>query len=132
MQSADAVAPSPAAAPTPWTWRLAIGAGILIIGLTAYAMRNVIGPRGQAFAGIFCFFGLVAMFSKNLRSVNWRTIGWGVALQIILALLVLKVPAVNAGFNHAKNLVIEFINFSDKGAEFVFGNLARPGDIALN
>jgi CNT family concentrative nucleoside transporter len=25
-----------------------------------------------------------------------------------------------------------FIGFSDKGAEFVFGNLARPGDIALN
>ena len=29
-------------------------------------------------------------------------------------------------------MVVNFINFSDKGAEFVFGNLARPGDIALN
>src|SRR5580765_1955445 len=32
----------------------------------------------------------------------------------------------------AKQIVVSFISFSDKGAEFVFGNLARPGDIALN
>jgi CNT family concentrative nucleoside transporter len=92
----------------------------------------LIGPRGQAFVGVFCFFGLVAMFSTNLRAVNWRTIGWGVTLQLILALLVLKVPLVNYLFTQAKEVVVQFINFSDKGAEFVFGNLARPGDIALN
>jgi CNT family concentrative nucleoside transporter len=72
------------------------------------------------------------MFSDNLRAVNWRTIGWGVALQIILAVLVLKVPFVNEIFQGAKLLVVKFIGFSDQGAEFVFGNLARPGDIALN
>jgi CNT family concentrative nucleoside transporter len=132
MQSADAAAPPSAAGPTPWTWRLAIGAAILAIGLAAYGMRNLIGPRGQAFAGIFCFFGLVAMCSSNLRAVNWRTIGWGIVLQIILALLVLRVPFVKNLFEYAKAVVVSFISFSDKGAEFVFGNLARPGDIALN
>src|SRR5262249_46013705 len=117
---------------TPLTWRIAIGAGVILLGSAAYFLRNEIGPRGQALIGIFCFFGLVAAFSQNLRAVNWRTIGWGVALQLILALLVLKVPAVNAAFNAAKGVVVQFINFSDQGAEFVFGNLARPGDIALN
>jgi len=72
------------------------------------------------------------MFSANLRAVNWRTIGWGIALQIILAVLVLKVPAVHRALEQVKEVVVQFINFSDKGAEFVFGNLARPGDIALN
>ena len=117
---------------TPLMWRLAIGAAIVTLGLLAFATRDTIGVRGQAFAGVFCFFGLVAMFSSNLRAVNWRTIGWGVTLQIILALLVLKVPFVKAGFEHAKVVVVSFIDFSDRGAEFVFGNLARPGDIALN
>jgi CNT family concentrative nucleoside transporter len=98
----------------------------------AFVLRNAITPRGQAVAGVLCFFGLVAMFSSNLRAVNWRTIGWGFALQIILAVLVLKVPVVNEIFVQAKSVVVSFINFSDKGAEFVFGNLARPGDIALN
>lgn len=117
---------------TPWIWRIGIALAILALGGLAYALRDLIGPRGQAAVGVFCFFGLIAMFSSNLRAVNWRTIGWGILLQLILAVLVLKVPVVNKFFNAAKSVVVSFIGFSDKGAEFVFGNLARPGDIALN
>ena len=117
---------------TPWTWRAGLAAAVVFIAVAAYLARNFTGPRGQAVAGVLCFFGLVATFSSNLRVVNWRTIGWGLALQVTLALLVLKVPIVKDAFNAAKVLVVNFISFSDKGAEFVFGNLARPGDIALN
>lgn len=124
--------PPAAANRTPLRWRLGIGAAILILGTAAWFLRDSIGVRSQAVAGVFCFFGLVALFSTNLRAVNWRTIGWGVALQLILAVLVLKVPFVHDAFNAAKVVVVNFISFSDKGAEFVFGNLARPGDLALN
>ncbi len=117
---------------TPLAWRIGIGVGIACLALAAYAARGSIGTQGQAFAGVFFFFGLVAMFSTNLRAVNWRTIGWGVALQVILALLVLKVEVVNKAFNAAKVIVVSFIDFSDAGAKFVFGNLAVPGDLALN
>src|SRR5215469_12855095 len=90
-------APPPASpkTATPWLWRIGIALGILALGGMAYALRELIGPRGQAVVGVFCFFGLVAMFSSNLRAVNWRTIGWGILLQLILAVLVLKVPLVN-------------------------------------
>src|SRR5262249_54467531 len=73
--------------PTPLLWRAAIAAGVLALGLAAYLLsaRGIIGGRGQAAAGVFCFFGLVAAFSSNLRAVNWRTIGWGVGLQVVLA-----------------------------------------------
>lgn len=117
---------------TPLSWRAAIGGGILLLGITAYLLRESVGLRGQAAAGVVCFFGLVAMCSSNLRAVNWRTIGWGMALQLMLAVLVLKVPGVREQLENAKTVVVRFIDFSDKGAEFVFGNLARPGDIALN
>lgn len=123
---------SPALPPTPLSWRLGIAVAVLALGGAAYALRETIGVRGQAGAGIFCFFGLVAMFSSNLRAVNWRTIGWGVALQVVLAILVLKVPIVHEGFQKAKDVVVQFIGFSDAGAKFVFGNLAQPGDLALN
>lgn len=116
----------------PLWWRGAIVGAVLALGFGAYLLRDVIGVRGQAVAGVFCFFGIVAAFSTNLRAVNWRTIGWGVALQIVLALLVLKVPWVNHAFNAAKVVVVRFIDFSDEGAKFVFGNLASPGDLALN
>src|SRR6185295_5277013 len=131
MQPGDSASPNPVAN-TPLSWRLGICAGVLLLGGAAYLAQGVIGPRGQAVAGVFCFFGLVAMFSSNLRAVKWSTIGWGIALQLVLAVLVLRVPIVKKGFEQAKEIVVSFISFSDKGAEFVFGDLARPGDIALN
>lgn len=117
--------------PTPLSWRLVIAAAIVVLGGSAYVLQPTIGTRGQALAGVLCFFGIVAMFSANLRAVNWYTIAWGFALQMMLAFLVLKVDAVYQAFEAAGNVVKQFISFSDKGAEFVFGNLARPGDIAL-
>src|SRR5688572_29146444 len=88
--------PAPSSAPdlapkTPLSWRLAIGGGVIALLLLAYFLQPVIGLRGQAFVGVLCFFGIVAFFSANLRAVNWRTVGWGVALQVVLALLVLRV-----------------------------------------
>src|SRR5438045_7762226 len=117
---------------TPLIWRVAIAAVVLALGFAAYGARDLIGPRGRAFVGVFCFFGLVAMFSTNLRGVNWRTIGWGVALQVVLALLVLKVPFVKEGFNAARAVVLSFISFSDRGSEFVLGNLARPAYLTVS
>src|SRR5262249_21689729 len=60
-----------------------------------------------------------------------RTIGWGFALQLALALLVLKVDAVYRAFQQAGDVVKRFISFSNAGADFVFGNLAdaRPPDL---
>src|SRR4051812_46422779 len=82
---------------TPTSWRLAILATIVATGLLAFALRGSIGLRGQAVAGVICFFGLVALCSSNLRAVNWRTIGWGFGLQLILALLVLNGEIVLGG-----------------------------------
>jgi concentrative nucleoside transporter, CNT family len=119
-------------ASTPLSWRFGIAATVVGVAVCAYLLQPTIGMRGQALAGIFCFFGLVATFSTNLRAVNWRTIGCGFLLQLILAVLVLKVPFVTEAFEYAASIVRKFIDFSDEGARFVFGNLATPGDLALN
>ncbi len=131
--------PSPAPAttplpPTPISWRFGIGAALAAIALLAYATQNVIGLHGQSLAGILFFFGIVAMFSSNLRAVNWRTIGWGIALQLLLALLILqgritlggKTYSVYAGFERFGDVVNAFLGFSNEGAKFVFGNLSVP------
>src|SRR5262249_38587269 len=123
------------APPTPLSWRLGIPLAIGAIGLTAWYLRDTIGVRGQALAGIPVFFGIVAIFSKNLRAVNWRTVGFGFALQLVLALLVLRgrwttdsgqVYSVRAALERATNVVKQVIDFSDQGAKFVFGPLADP------
>jgi CNT family concentrative nucleoside transporter len=141
MQSNSTNLPGPHAAatlPVPWTWRVGIAAGILAMAAAAWAFQSAVGLRGQALAGVFCFFGVVALFSSNLRRVNWRTIGWGLGLQLILALLVLKgaveidgrTYSVRGAIEHVGTVFKAFIGFSDRGAEFVFGNLSHPDHLA--
>jgi concentrative nucleoside transporter, CNT family len=126
-------------APMPRLWRLILLAFVVGLTVAAYQTQARIGPKGQAGFGILAFFLLGAAFSSNLKAVNWRTIGWGIALQVLLVLLVLRGKwtyngieySVYAGFDRVGDVVREFISYSDKGARFVFGNLANYDDFQL-
>jgi CNT family concentrative nucleoside transporter len=125
-----ALPPLPVLPSTPLSWRLAIGLALAILVGAAYLFGTdtAFGPRFRSGCGVLVFLGLVAIFSSNLRLVNWRTLGWGIALQAALAVLVLKVPWAYLAFEKAGEVVKHFISFSDAGGSFVFGNLAdaRP------
>ncbi len=114
----------PSYPPTPLSWRLAIGAAIVVLAGLAFVTRGWIGTRGQAAAGMLCFIGIVAMCSANLRAVNPRTLAWGFALQLALALFVTQVPFGFKAFESAGQVVKKFLEFSQEGARFVFGVLA--------
>lgn len=77
-------------------------------------------------AGIFVIFAVTWLISENKRKFPFRIIAWGLILQFSFALLVLYVPfGVNA-FRWMGDRVAEFLDFSKKGAEFVFGNASKP------
>jgi CNT family concentrative nucleoside transporter len=70
------------------------------------------------------------VFSPNLRLVNWRTVGWGMALQLGFALLILKleIGGVRPGFEFFRAVaagVSRFLQFTEAGSQFVFGPLAN-------
>jgi CNT family concentrative nucleoside transporter len=106
-------------------------AAVVTTGLAAWLLGGLIGPRAQAGLGALCFIGIVAVCSPDLRAVNWRTVLFGMALQLSLALLILRFQigdrrpgyelfsAVGAG-------VSRFLQFTDSGSRFVFGVLANP------
>src|SRR5215210_5670416 len=71
--------------------------------------------------------GVAAAFSADLRGVNWRTVATGLGLQVVLAVLILRVDFVYQGFEFAGRVVAKFLDFSTEGAKFVFGPLADPG-----
>ena len=111
--------------------RMAAAAIAIVLAAGAFLMRGTVNPRFQAVAGIICFIAIVAAFSRNLRAVSWRTVGWGMALQIGLALLILKleVGGVRPGyvfFSYVGNGVKRFLDFTNAGSQFVFGVLADP------
>jgi len=59
--------------------------------------------------------------SSDKRRLNWRLIGSGIALQLILAALLLETEGGQWFFEQARAVVTKIIQFSDTGAEFVFG-----------
>jgi CNT family concentrative nucleoside transporter len=103
----------------------------LVLGLASWLLGGVVGYRGQAAAGALCFIAIVAAFSTNLRRVSWRTVGWGMGLQLALAVFILKfeIGGRRPGyefFNAVGAGVSRFLQFTDAGSRFVFGALANP------
>jgi CNT family concentrative nucleoside transporter len=110
--------------------RLVAGAIAVGVPTIAWLIADVIGPRGQAGAGIVCFIAICAACSTNLRAVYWRTILWGLVLQVALALFILKLDFNGfkpgyALFSAVANVVKRFLEFTNAGSYFVFGALAN-------
>jgi CNT family concentrative nucleoside transporter len=124
---------------TPKSWRWAILCGVVLLGLLAFWLQDLLGARGQAAVGVACLLGLTAALSWNLKAVNWRTLGWGLGLQILLIVLILRFRVyglewlgirdgtrpVYQFFEVIADVVKQFLEFTDRGARFVFGPLAH-------
>jgi CNT family concentrative nucleoside transporter len=117
---------TPVPPPTPLAWRVALVLAVLALAGAAYWFRGLIGLRGQAGVGALCFLGIAAACSAHLRAVNWRTIAWGMALQLLLALFVMKTPVGRGLFEALAAVVKKFLAFTEAGSQFVFGKLADP------
>lgn len=113
------------AAPTPLVWRLGLFTVTAACTAIAWFGSSTIGYRGQAICGLVAFLALAAAASRNLRTVNWRTIGTGILLQFVLAYSVLHVEWVQLSFKAVGNVIKKLLECSDKGADFVFGDLAK-------
>lgn len=65
------------------------------------------------------------LLSNNRKEINWRLVGGGMGLQFVLAVLILLVPGVSSIFDFISQGFVSFLNFSEAGAIFLFGNLMQ-------
>jgi len=81
-----------------------------------------------SFGGIFVLIGLAWVLSNDKRNMNWRVIGWGIGLQLLIAIFIFCVPAGAKVFLVVNNVVVKVLDSASAGAKFVFGRLAlAPG-----
>ena len=82
----------------------------------------------RALFGLSAFIGICFFLSGDKRRINWRLVVGGILLQVILALLLLKVPFVSEPFSSVAKFFVKLTEFSSDGATFVFGNLVTDTD----
>ncbi len=73
--------------------------------------------------GMLALLGIAYIFSSNRKAINWKTIGIGLALQLILAVGVLKVGFVKASFEFVGTLFVKVLDFTRSGSEFLLGGM---------
>ena len=75
----------------------------------------------RGFLGLVILVLLAYLFSKNRRKINWRLVGSGLTIQLVLAVLVFLVPPVAIFFEVVANFFTQLLAFTDSGAKFIFG-----------
>jgi concentrative nucleoside transporter, CNT family len=78
--------------------------------------------------GLAFIVGVAWVFSASRKNINWRLVVAGITLQIVIAVLVLRVPAVNHAFEFFGRGLVRFLSFSLNGAEFLFGDLVKDSN----
>jgi len=72
--------------------------------------------------GIVVLLAIAYAISENRKEINYRTVLWGLGLQIIFAILILKTPIGRPIFSYVDKIISKLISFADKGSEFVFSS----------
>ncbi|WP_299535158.1 nucleoside transporter C-terminal domain-containing protein [Ulvibacterium sp.] len=85
-------------------------------GFTIHSLwRGVLG---------MCVVILIAfLFSANRNAINWKTVGIGLSLQLLIAVGVLKVPFVQIVFEQIGKVFIKILEFTKVGSKFLFEGL---------
>jgi len=84
--------------------------------------------RFTGLLGLITFLGLAYAFSTNRRAIRWRTVGWGLGLQVIFAFLVIKWPYGQRILHAGSVAVTSMLGHAADGSSMVFGRLGTPGD----
>ncbi len=79
--------------------------------------------RFQGLIGVAVIFGIAWLVSDNKRKINYRLVASGVALQLIIAVLILKVGPVKKFFQWLGGIITHIEAFAKQGAAFVYGGL---------
>jgi len=78
---------------------------------------------GRGVLGMLVLLLLAFLFSSNRRAINWKTVGIGLALQLIIAIGVLKVPFVQLVFEQIGRIFVSILEFTRAGSKFLFEGL---------
>lgn len=82
-----------------------------------------ISSFGRGMLGMAVLLLLAFLFSSNRKAINWKTVGIGLALQLVIAVGVLKVPFFQLVFEQIGRVFVSILEFTRAGSKFLFEGL---------
>ncbi len=79
--------------------------------------------RARSVLGLLVLVLIAWGLSTNRSRIPWRVVLWGIALQLLFALFILKTPIGTTVFDQLNNVVVALLGYMEQGARFIFGNL---------
>ena len=77
----------------------------------------------QPVLGAVVILSIAYAFSTNRAAIRWSTVAWGLGLQIVFALIVLKTSVGQRVFETLGTYITTLLSFANVGSAFVFGPL---------
>jgi concentrative nucleoside transporter, CNT family len=87
--------------------------------------------RLTSLLGLLVFVAIAYILSIKRRAISWKPVLWGVALQFLFALIILRSPWGLKLFQALGDGVTYFLDYSDAGAKFLFGEKFKDFYIAF-
>ncbi|XP_036891595.1 solute carrier family 28 member 3 [Sturnira hondurensis] len=107
-----------------WFWLKWVIWSSLILGVILWLSLDT-AKLGQqqlvSFGGLIMYIILLFLFSKYPTKVYWRPVFWGLGLQFLLGLLILRTEPGFMAFDWLGKQVQTFLAYTDAGSSFVFG-----------
>jgi CNT family concentrative nucleoside transporter len=120
------------ARPRPPAWRrvdlLIVGSALAIAAAAAALAFLTETPKVQSLVGLLVILAIAYAASANRGAIDRRTVAWGLGLQVLFALLVLKTTPGQRLFQFLGDGINRLLQYGGVGASFVFGPL---GDSAV-
>ena len=82
--------------------------------------NNLLNTLTRGFLGVASLLFLAFCFSQDRKSIDWKLVFKGLAIQIIFAVLILKAPLVSTGFEFVGKIFTKIISFTQDGTMFLF------------
>ena len=110
-----------------WTRRDLTALGALALVAAAAIVIGLSGAtRVQPIAGMALILAIAYCLSSARHAIDYRTVAWGLALQGLFAVIVLKTELGRQVFQQLGALMTRLLNFTYVGSSFVFGALGEP------
>ena len=78
--------------------------------------------------GMITLLFIAFLFSSNKKAIKWKTVGIGLALQLIIAIGVLRVPFVQKAFDFIGQIFVSILDYTRAGSKFLFEGLVVDMD----